>query len=63
LNGTAPKEISWKGSIPKKGTTITLLSNKQKVKWKLIDGKVHFDLPKTDEKIALTFSFTPETNR
>ncbi|WP_145860117.1 alpha-L-fucosidase [Pedobacter suwonensis] len=59
LNGTAPKEISWKGSIPKKGTTITLLSNKQKVKWKLIDGRVHFDLPETDEKIALTFSFTP----
>jgi len=63
LNGIAPKEISWKGSIPKKGTTITLLSNKQKVKWKLIDGKVHFDLPETDEKIALTFSFTPETNQ
>lgn len=62
LDGNAPKEISWKGSIPKKGTSITLLSNKQKVKWKLTDGKVHFDLPKTDEKIALTFSFIPETN-
>jgi len=63
LNGTAPKEISWRGSIPKKGTSITLLSNKQKVKWKFIDGRVHFDLPNTDEKIALTFSFTPENNQ
>jgi alpha-L-fucosidase len=62
LDGHALKEISWKGSIPKKGTSINLLGNKQKVKWKLVDGRVHFDLPKTDEKIAFTFSFTPEIN-
>ncbi|MBB6236228.1 alpha-L-fucosidase [Pedobacter sp. AK013] len=62
LDRNLPKEISWQGSIPKKGTSITLLSNNQRVKWKLINGKVHFDFPKTEEKIALTFSFTPETN-
>ncbi|WP_412465921.1 alpha-L-fucosidase [Pedobacter sp. KLB.chiD] len=63
LNGNAAQGISWQGSIPKKGTSITLLSNKQKVKWKLIDGKVHLDLPKTDEKMALAFSFTPDINQ
>lgn len=60
LDSNPVKEISWTGSVPKKGTAITLLSNNQKIKWKLVDGKVHFDFPKTDEKIALAFSFIPE---
>ncbi|WP_029276089.1 alpha-L-fucosidase [Pedobacter borealis] len=62
IGNTPNKEISWQGSIPKKGSLITILSTNQKVKWTLKDGKVHFDFPKTEEKIALTFSFTPETN-
>jgi alpha-L-fucosidase len=62
LGNTPVKEISWQGSMPKKGSLITILSTNQKVKWKSKDGKVYFDFPKTDEKIALTFSFTPETN-
>jgi len=62
ISNTPNKEISWQGSIPKKGSLITILSTNQKVKWRLKDGKVHFNFPKTEEKIALTFSFTPETN-
>jgi alpha-L-fucosidase len=61
IDKAAVNEISWQGSSPKKGTPITILTTNQKVKWTLKDGKVHFNLPKTDEKIALTFSFTPET--
>ncbi|WP_344852956.1 alpha-L-fucosidase [Pedobacter jeongneungensis] len=61
LDDAAVNEISWQGNIPKKGTPVTILATNQKIKWTLKNDKVYFDLPKTDEKIALTFSFTPET--
>lgn len=59
LNGKTEKQISWQGNVPKKGSSITLVSTKQKLKWTSKDGKVIVDLPKTDEDIALAFSFTP----
>jgi len=56
-----PKEISWKGSIPKKGTTVSILNGNKKVKCKVNNGVASFSVPGITEKVALAFSFTPES--
>jgi alpha-L-fucosidase len=60
-----PKEISWTGNLPKKGTSISLISNGKKLKWKESDGAIKLSLPenlaKEDSDIALAFEFSPAT--
>ncbi|SER40192.1 alpha-L-fucosidase [Pedobacter rhizosphaerae] len=57
-----PKQISWKGNLPKKGSNITILNGGKNVKWKESNGTVSFNMAGTTERIAVAFSFSPETN-
>jgi len=60
-----PNEISWTGNLPKKGTSVSLISNGKKLKWKESDGGIKLSLPeslaKQDSGIALAFEFSPAT--
>lgn len=55
----APSEVEWGGNIPAKGSAITLLQTKQKLKWKTENSKVIVQLPKSVKTAALALSFTP----
>ncbi|WP_316835931.1 alpha-L-fucosidase [Pedobacter nutrimenti] len=60
-----PKEISWTGNLPKKGTSVSLISNGKKLKWKESNGAIKLSLPENLAKevagIALAFEFSPAT--
>jgi len=45
-NEPEPSFVEWKGNVPAMGSTMTLLENKQKLKWSVKDGKVKVQLPK-----------------
>jgi alpha-L-fucosidase len=40
-----PKEVEWKGEIPKKGATMKLISDGTSVKWKMDSNKVKVSIP------------------
>lgn len=40
-----PKEVEWKGEIPKKGATMKLISDGTSVKWKMDGNKVKVSIP------------------
>ncbi|MDP4209046.1 MAG: alpha-L-fucosidase [Bacteroidota bacterium] len=56
-----PKEIEWKGNLPKKGSTMKLLSTGTSIKWRIEGDKVKVSLPASFIKKgtcpALAFSF------
>ncbi|PTT03777.1 alpha-L-fucosidase [Pedobacter sp. HMWF019] len=58
-------EISWTGNLPKKGTSVSLISNGKKLKWKESNGEIKLSLPedlvKENSGIALAFEFSPAT--
>lgn len=60
---SAPANITWKGNLPKKGSSMKLLETGEKVKWKVEGDNVTVTLPsslKKKEKLpAVAFSFTP----
>ncbi|MFT4093657.1 MAG: alpha-L-fucosidase [Niabella sp.] len=53
-----PSIVEWKGNIPKKGTAVTLLQTKQKLKWLVSDGKVKVMIPKSLNTVAIALAFT-----
>ena len=52
-----PATIEWEGNAPKKGSKMTLLQNKKRVKWNTKDGKTIVTLPKNLKQEALVLSF------
>jgi alpha-L-fucosidase len=56
---TLPTVVEWSGNLPAKGTTITLLQTKQKLKWTIKNNKVIVQLPKSVTTAAIALSFTP----
>lgn len=58
-----PPVIEWEGNTPKKGSKVTLLHNKQQVKWTTEGNKTRLVLPviKNHANLPLVFSF--ETSR
>lgn len=64
-NKPIPAEVSWKYNLPAKGSSVTLLLNGKKVRWKKDGDGVRIALPSDVRKLgaypALAFSFTPES--
>lgn len=63
-NAKIPSTIKWKGNLPKKGSTMILLSNAGKVKWKVENDEVTVEIPasfglKNAGSPAICFEFTP----
>ena len=54
------KAVKWKGSFPKKGTEIILLSTGKKVKWQIVNGETVLSLSNIEKSAALAFEFTPQ---
>ncbi len=54
-----PAVVEWTGNIPAKGSTVTLLQTKQKLKWKIDNNKIVVQLPKSVKTTAIALSFTP----
>ena len=52
-----PATIEWEGNAPKKGSKMTLLQNKKRVKWNTKDGKTIVTLPKNLKQESLVLSF------
>ena len=60
---TVPTVIEWRGNVPRKGTSVKLLHNNAKVKWKAIGDHVKIYLPKSvvnEYTPALGFSYFAE---
>lgn len=58
--GGVPKEVSWKGNLPTKGTQIRLLETGELVQWQIRDGQVTLQLPNalsTQDLVALAFVY------
>lgn len=57
-----PPFIEWEGNRPIKGSSVTLLHTKKKVKWQMIGEKTRIYLPaiKDSDKMPLVFSFEKE---
>ncbi|MBC7903921.1 MAG: alpha-L-fucosidase [Gemmatimonadaceae bacterium] len=58
-----PPTISWQSHIPLKGSTMQILQTGEKVRWRIVNGKVTVDLPESFRNAkanipALAFSFT-----
>ncbi|WP_316800048.1 alpha-L-fucosidase [Pedobacter frigidisoli] len=58
VDSKQPKQISWKGNAPKKGTVVTLLNGKRKLKWTTTGDVTTIDLPGNEEQVAWAFSFS-----
>lgn len=55
-----PKEISWKGNLPAKGSKMQLLESGEAVKWRIQNGSVIVEVPRQvlSQKLpALAFSY------
>lgn len=52
-----PATIEWEGNAPKRGSKMTLLQNKKRVKWNTKDGKTIVTLPKNLKQESLVLSF------
>ncbi|WP_114791087.1 alpha-L-fucosidase [Niabella yanshanensis] len=53
-----PSIIEWSGNIPAKGSTVTLLETRQRLKWSLVNGKVKVVLPSKLKTAAVAIAFT-----
>jgi alpha-L-fucosidase len=55
----APKMVSWKGNLPKKGSKLKLLETGEVLKWQIKNNEVIVNLPSDYEQVtpALAFSF------
>ena len=56
-----PEQISWKGNVPKKGSTVKLLAIDKALEWEVKDGSVQVTLPKevwSKEVPAFALSFS-----
>jgi alpha-L-fucosidase len=64
-NAPIPTEVSWKYNLPSRGSSVALLYNGKKVRWKRDGDQVRVTLPadvqKLDNYPALAFSFVPES--
>jgi alpha-L-fucosidase len=64
-NAAVPAELSWKYNLPAKGSSVTLLLNGRKVRWKKEGDAVRITLPADARKLgkypALAFSFLAES--
>lgn len=62
-NNDMPATVSWTGNTPQKGTSVTLISTGEKVKWNVLQGKTTIELPasvvKNSAGIALAFEYNP----
>jgi len=56
---TTPPSIEWSGNVPAKGSAITLLQTRQKLKWKMVNNKVVVQLPYSLKTAAIALSFSP----
>ena len=64
---SVPEVIEWNSNLPKKGTTMKLLQNGEKVKWKLDGSTVRVYLPRSilkskDAIPALAFEFVSDNH-
>jgi len=64
MNVPIPPAVKWTGNLPRKGSSMTLLSTGQKVKWKIENNQVTAVIPssfrlKNTGYPALCFEFTP----
>ena len=64
-NAPIPTEVSWKYNLPSRGSSVALLYNGKKVRWKRDGDQVRVTLPADVQKLgnypALAFSFVPES--
>lgn len=54
-----PTTVSWQGNIPRKGSSMRLLSNGRALKWTRENGKIVVSLPKNlpNEPLAIEFDY------
>ncbi|MDL2257180.1 alpha-L-fucosidase [Bacteroidales bacterium OttesenSCG-928-I14] len=57
---TIPQTITWKGNLPKKGSTMRYVPTGEKIKWQVKGDEVRITLPKrisSEKTAALSFQF------